>query len=148
MRGLGHDALMQARDQFLQLASQDPTLSLVRPNGKSDEPQYQVVIDDEKARALQVSIEDINDTMSVAVGLGLCERFHRPRPGQAGLCAGQHGLAPGAGGFRQWYVRNAVGEMVPFSAFATGEWIYGSPKLERYNGVPAVEILGQPAPGS
>jgi multidrug efflux pump len=145
--GLGHDTLMRARDQFLQLASQDQALSLVRPNGKSDEPQYQVVIDDEKARALQVSIEDINDTMSVAWGSAYVNDFiDRGRVKRVYVQGNLDSrLAPED--FGKWYVRNAVGEMVPFSAFATGEWIYGSPKLERYNGVPAVEILGQPAPG-
>jgi hydrophobe/amphiphile efflux-1 (HAE1) family protein len=145
--GLGHDTLMRARDQFLQLASQDPALSLVRPNGKSDEPQYQVVIDDEKARALQVSIEDINDTMSVAWGSAYVNDFiDRGRVKRVYVQGNLDSrLAPED--FGKWYVRNAVGAMVPFSAFATGEWMYGSPKLERYNGVSAVEVLGQPAPG-
>jgi len=145
--GLGHQALMQARDRFLQLASQDPALSLVRPNGKSDEPQYQIIIDDEKARALQVSIDDINQTMSVAWGSAYVNDFvDRGRVKRVYVQGNMDSrLAPDD--FGKWYVRNTIGEMVPFSAFATGEWIYGSPKLERYNGVPAAEILGQPATG-
>ena len=145
--GLGHEALMQARGQFLQLASQDPALSLVRPNGKSDEPQYQVTIDDEKARALQVSIDDINQTMSVAWGSAYVNDFiDRGRVKRVYVQGNMDSrLAPDD--FGKWYVRNAAGDMVPFSAFATGQWIYGAPKLERYNGVPAAEILGQPAAG-
>jgi len=145
--GLGHGALMQARDQFLQLASQNPALSLVRPNGKSDEPQYQVTIDDEKARALQVSIDDINQTMSVAWGSAYVNDFVDRGRVKRVYVQGNMDSRLSPDDFGKWYVRNAVGEMVPFSAFATGEWIYGSPKLERYNGVPAAEILGQPTAG-
>ncbi|KTC32548.1 MAG: efflux RND transporter permease subunit [Pseudomonas sp.] len=145
--GVGHEALMAARNQFLELAAQDPRLRSVRPNGKDDEPQFQVRIDDEKARALQVSIAAINETMSAAWGsmyvndfidLGRVKRVYLQ-----GVDTSR--IAPED--FDKWYVRNNLGQMVPFSAFATGAWIYGSPKLERYGGIPAVQILGEPAPG-
>ncbi|GAB3395240.1 efflux RND transporter permease subunit [Azotobacter armeniacus] len=145
--GLGHEALMAARNQFLGLAAQESVLTMVRPNGKDDEAQYQVIIDDEKARALQVSIEEINRTMSVAWGSAYVNDFiDRGRVKRVYVQGKQDArLAPED--FDKWYVRNTQGEMVPFSAFASGQWIYGSPKLERYNGISSVEILGQPAAG-
>jgi multidrug efflux pump len=145
--GMGHEKLMEARNQFLQLAAQDPSLIRVRPNGLNDEPQYQITIDKEKARALQVSISDINNTMSTAWGSSYVNDFiDRGRVKKVyvqGEVSGR--IAPED--FDKWYVRNARGEMVRFSAFANGHWIFGSPKLERYNGVPGVEIMGEPALG-
>ncbi|AJE23375.1 efflux RND transporter permease subunit [Azotobacter chroococcum] len=145
--GLGHEALMAARNQFLGLAAQEPVLTMVRPNGKDDEAQYQVTIDDEKARALQVSIAEINNTMSVAWGSAYVNDFiDRGRVKRVYVQGKQDArLAPED--FDKWYVRNAEDQMVPFSAFASGQWVYGSPKLERYNGIASVEILGQPAAG-
>ncbi|MCM2330857.1 MAG: efflux RND transporter permease subunit [Pseudomonas sagittaria] len=145
--GMGHEALMEARNQFLQLANQNPVLRMVRPNGKDDEPQFKVNIDDEKARALQVSIASINDTMSAAWGSMYVNDFiDRGRVKRVYL-QGEDSSRISPEDFDKWYVRNALGEMVPFSAFATGEWVYGSPKLERYGGISSVEILGEPAPG-
>ncbi|WP_249674663.1 efflux RND transporter permease subunit [Pseudomonas abieticivorans] len=145
--GVGHDGLMAARDKFLALAAQDPVLALTRPNGLNDEAQYKVQIDKEKARALQVSIADIDNTMSVAWGSAYVNDFiDRDRVKKVYVQGNQDSrLSPED--FAKWYVRNAAGKMVPFSAFASGHWIYGSPKLERFNGISSVEILGQPAPG-
>ncbi|EMZ44055.1 toluene efflux pump membrane transporter TtgE [Pseudomonas aeruginosa str. Stone 130] len=145
--GRGHTALMEARDQFLQLAGENPVLRSVRANGKDDEPQYKVSIDDEKARALQVSIQDINDTMSAAWGSMYVNDFiDRGRVKRVYL-QGVDTARISPEDFDKWYVRNKVGQMVPFSAFAKGEWVYGSPKLERFGGISAVQILGEPAPG-
>jgi len=145
--GLGHDALMQARNQFLQLAAQSPVLQAVRPNGLNDEPQYQLLIDDEKARALGVSLSDINNTLAVGWGSSYVNDFiDRGRVKKVYV----QGDAPSRmtpEDLDKWFVRNDQGEMVPFSAFGSGEWIYGSPKLARYNGVPGMEILGEPAAG-
>ncbi|KSW22454.1 MULTISPECIES: efflux RND transporter permease subunit [unclassified Pseudomonas] len=145
--GLGHEKLMQARDRFLELAAADPVLKNVRPNGMNDEPQYQVVIDKEKARALQVSISDINATMSTAWGSAYVNDFVDRGRVKKVYVQGAIDSRISPEDFAKWYVRNARGEMVKFSAFASGYWTYGSPKLERYNGVPAVEIQGEPAPG-
>ena len=145
--GLGHTALMAARDQFIDLARKDPVLALTRPNGMNDEAQYEVTIDDEKARALQVAISDVNDTMSVAWGSAYVNDFIDRGRVKKVYVQGDEGSRLSPEDFDKWYVRNANGKMVPFSAFATGKWISGSPKLERYNGIPSVEILGQPAPG-
>ncbi|WP_164080755.1 efflux RND transporter permease subunit [Stenotrophomonas maltophilia] len=145
--GQGHEHLMQARGQFLAEAAGHPALALVRPNGMEDEPQYQVLIDDEKARVLGVDLADVNDTMSAAWGSAYVNNFlDRGRIKRVYL----QGIAQSRiteADFAQWYVRNGNGDMVSFASFATGQWIKGSPKLERYNGVPAIEILGEPAPG-
>lgn len=145
--GLGHARLIEARNQFLGLASQSKLLTAVRPNGLSDEPQYKIDIDREKASAFGLSIADIDDTLSAAWGSSYVNQFiDRGRVKRVFL----QGDAPARmrpEDFDKWYVRNAGGEMVPFSAFSSGRWIYGPPKLERYNGIASAEILGQPAPG-
>ncbi len=145
--GVGHEVLMQARNQFLGMASQNPALQRVRPNGLNDEPQYKLLIDDEKASALGVSLADINTTVSIAWGSNYVNDFiDRGRVKKVYL-QGRPNARMSPEDLDKWYVRNSSGEMVPFSAFATGEWSYGSPKLARYNGVPAMEVLGEPAPG-
>ncbi|MCO1831903.1 multidrug efflux RND transporter permease subunit [Pseudomonas aeruginosa] len=145
--GVGHEVLLQARNKFLMLAAQNPALQRVRPNGMSDEPQYKLEIDDEKASALGVSLADINSTVSIAWGSSYVNDFiDRGRVKRVYL-QGRPDARMNPDDLSKWYVRNDKGEMVPFNAFATGKWEYGSPKLERYNGVPAMEILGEPAPG-
>jgi multidrug efflux pump len=145
--GLGHEALMAARDQFIELARKDPVLANVRPNGKDDEPQFKVTIDNEQARVHQVSIASINETMSAAWGSAYVNDFIDRGRVKRVYIQGNVDSRLGPEDFGKWYVRNAVGEMVPFSAFATGTWVKGSPKLERFGGISAVEILGEPAPG-
>jgi len=145
--GVGHQVLTQARDQFLQLASQNPKLAAVRMNGLRDEPQYQLLIDDEKARAQGVSLAEIDQTLSIAWGGSYVNDFiDRGRVKKVYL-QGTAGARMNPEDLDKWFVRNAAGQMVPFSAFASGQWIYGPPKLARYNGVPAMEIMGAAAPG-
>ncbi|NWL78058.1 hydrophobe/amphiphile efflux-1 family RND transporter [Pseudomonas taiwanensis] len=145
--GVGHEALNAARDQFLELAAKDPVLNRVRANGLRDEPQYQLQIDDEKARAHGISLSDINNTVSIAWGASYVNDFiDRGRVKKVYL-QGEPEARMNPEDLNKWYVRNDKGQMVPFSAFASGEWTYGAPKLARYNGVPAVEILGEAAPG-
>ena len=145
--GIGHDKLMEARNQFLGLAAQSKVLYQVRPNGLNDEPQYHLEIDDAKARALGVSISDINSTLSISFGSSYVNDFIDRGRVKKVYVQGQAGARMSPEDMKKWYVRNSAGTMVPFSAFAKGEWIYGSPKLARYNGVEAMEILGSPAPG-
>ncbi|UQZ87910.1 hydrophobe/amphiphile efflux-1 family RND transporter [Deltaproteobacteria bacterium Smac51] len=145
--GLGHDGLMAARNQFLGLAAQDKTLTLVRPNGLDDQPQYKVVIDDEKARTLSTSLSDINSTMSVAWGSAYVNDFIDQGRVKKVYVQGEEASRISPEDFNRWHVRNTNGQMVPFAAFSEGEWMMGSPKLERYNGVAAMEILGQGAAG-
>jgi multidrug efflux pump len=146
--GLGHEALMAARNQLLGMAAKDPTLALVRPNGLNDTPQYKIDIDREKAQALGVTASAIDQTFSIAWASQYVNNFLDTdnRIKKVYVMAD----AP----FRMnpqdldiWYVRNGAGGMVPFSSFATGHWTYGSPKLERYNGISSLEIQGAAAEG-
>jgi len=145
--GLGHTALLDARNRLLGAASQDRRLANVRPNGQEDSPQLRLDIDTRKAGALGLSMGDINTTLSVAWGGRYIDDFiDRGRVKRVYLQAdAPFRMVPED--FRLWSVRNRNGEMVPFSAFADWRWDYGSPRLERYNGVSAVEINGDAAPG-
>ncbi len=145
--GLGHDALIAARNQFLGMASQDKRLVGVRPNGQEDVAEYQLDIDHAKAGALGVSVADINHTLATAWGGSYVNDFiDRGRIKKVYLQADADArMTPED--LPKWYVRNKQGEMVPLSAFTTAHWAYGSPRLERYNGQPSVELQGQAAPG-
>ena len=145
--GIGHEKLMEARNQFLGMASQSKVLAGVRPNGLNDEPQYQLEIDDEAARALGVSLSDINSTLSIGLGASYVNDFIDRGRVKKVFLQGDAESRMNPEDLKKWYVRNDQGTMVPFSAFAKGKWIYGAPKLSRYNGVEAMEILGAPAPG-
>jgi len=146
--GLGHDKLLQARDQLLALARANPNLALVRANGLNDTPQYKVDIDREKASALGVDLSAIDQTFSIAWGSSYVNNF-LDTDGRIKRVYVQadapYRMNPED--LQSLFVRNGAGSMVPFTAFAAGSWTYGSPKLERYNGVPSVEIQGQAAPG-
>ncbi len=145
--GAGHEALLAARNQLLGAAAQSPLLSGVRPNGQEDTPQFRLQIDTEKAAALGVPVASINNTLSVAWGGQYVDDFiDRGRVKRVYVQAdAPFRMVPED--FAQWYTRNATGEMVPFSAFASTRWEYGSPRLERFNGVSAMNITGTPAPG-
>ncbi len=143
----GHEKLMAARNQFLMLAAQDHRLTATRPNGMEDEPQYQLVIDDERARALGLSLEDINDTLSAAWGSSYVNQFMYQGRVKKVYIQGNAGSRVTPEDLNKWYFRNSSDEMVPFSAFGSGKWSYGSPRFERFNGVSAVEIMGSPASG-
>ncbi|MGQ0836466.1 MAG: efflux RND transporter permease subunit [Gammaproteobacteria bacterium] len=145
--GAGHAALIDARNRFLGMAAQSKLLANVRPNGQEDAPQFQLDIDTEKAAAQQLSIAEINATLSVAWGGRYIDDFiDRGRVKRVYLQAdAPFRMVPED--FNRWYVRNADGEMVPFSSFATSIWTYGSPRLERYNGASAVQLNGEAAPG-
>ena len=144
---LGHDALMQARNQFLGMAAQHPDLAGVRPNGLEDAPQLRLDVDHAKAGALGVSVADINAMLSTAWGSAYVNDFiDRGRVKRVYLQSDAN-FRMQTEDLNQWRVRNKAGQMVPFSAFGSARWELGSPRLERYNGLPAVEVLGQPAPG-
>ncbi len=145
--GLGHAALIDARNRLLGAAAQNRRLANVRPNGQDDTPQLRLDIDTRKAGALGLSTTDINTTLSIAWGGSYIDDFlDRGRVKRVYVQAdAPFRMVPED--FRLWSVRNANGEMVPFSAFASWRWDFGSPRLERYNGVSAVEINGEAAPG-
>ncbi|MFF7706712.1 efflux RND transporter permease subunit [Pseudomonas sp. NPDC007930] len=145
--GVGHEKLMEARGKFLELAAQSPVLAGVRPNGLNDQPQYHLTIDDERARALGLALDDVNTTLSVAYGSRYVNDFIDRGRVKRVYVQGQADSRMRVEDLGKWFVRSSTGAMVPFSAFAHGEWVYGSPKLSRYNGVSAEEILGTPAPG-
>jgi multidrug efflux pump len=145
--GLGHDRLLAARNQFLGMAARDPILAGVRPNGQEDTPQLQLDVDEARVGALGLTQADVNDTLSTASGGQYVDNFidrgrikrvyiqgdapYRSRPEDLG----------------QWHVRGSSGEMAPFSAFSTSHWAMGPSQLQRYNGLPAMEVQGQAAPG-
>ena len=145
--GHGHEALMAARNQLLGLAAQDERLAGVRPNGQEDTPQYKLDVDHEKAAALGVSVADISRMFTTVWASSYVNDFiDNGRVKRVYM----QGAAP----FRMmpddvgnWHIRNNQGEMVPFSAFTSGHWTYGSPRLERYNGVSSMNIQGQAAQG-
>ncbi|WP_406663493.1 efflux RND transporter permease subunit [Gallaecimonas sp. GXIMD1310] len=143
----GHDKLMAARNQLLGMAAQQPNLVAVRPNGQGDKSQYQLDIDHTKATALGVSIGDINNVLSTAWGGRYVNDFiDRGRVKRVYVQSdAPYRMLPKD--MNDWYVRNDKGDMVPFSAFASGHWTYGSPQLRRYNGLPAMQIQGAAAPG-
>ncbi|WP_154918323.1 multidrug efflux RND transporter permease subunit AcrB [Klebsiella michiganensis] len=146
--GLGHEKLTQARNQLFGMVAQHPdVLTGVRPNGLEDTPQFKVDIDQEKAQALGVSISDINTTLGAAWGGSYVNDFiDRGRVKKVYIMSeAKYRMLPEDIG--NWYVRGSDGQMVPFSTFSTSRWEYGSPRLERYNGLPSMEILGQATPG-
>ena len=145
--GLGHEALTQARNQFLGAAAQSKLLANVRPNGQEDTPQFRIDVDTEKAGALGLTTASINETLSAAWGGQYIDDFiDRGRVKRVMVQAdAPFRMLPED--FGRWSVRNNKGEMVPFRAFASSHWDYGSPRLERYNGVSAMNINGEPAPG-
>jgi multidrug efflux pump len=143
----GHGQLMGARNQLLGMAGQNKALVGTRPNGQEDTPQYAISIDQEKATALGISLSSIDTTLSVAWGGNYVNDFLDRGRVKKVYVQGDSGSRMQPEDVDRWYVRNGNGDMVPFSAFASGRWTYGSPRLERFNGLPAVEIQGQAAPG-
>jgi hydrophobe/amphiphile efflux-1 (HAE1) family protein len=145
--GLGHRALIAARNQLLGMAVQDPILTAVRPNGLEDVPEYRVDVDWEQAGMRGASISTIHNTISTAFGSSYVNDFI-----QAGRVKRVYLQADAAyrmlpNDLDRLYIRNTEGKMVPFSSFASGHWTYGSPKLERYNGFPSINLWGEAARG-
>lgn len=145
--GLGHEALTNARNQLLGMAAQNPALAGVRPNGLADVPQYKITIDQEKASALGLSLAEINATLQTAWGSAYVNDFLHEGRIKKVFMQGDAPYRMNPDDVASWHVRNAAGQMVPFSAFSTGTWDYGSPKLQRYNGIASENIQGAPAPG-
>ncbi|MEQ9861522.1 efflux RND transporter permease subunit [Pectobacterium cacticida] len=145
---LGHEKLTEARNQLLGMAAQHPdTLVQVRPNGMEDTPQFRLDIDQEKAQALGVSLSDISSTLATTLGGSYVNDFiDRGRVKKVYVQAdAPFRMLPDD--IKNWYIRGNNGQMVPFSAFTTSHWEYGSPRLERYNGQPSMQIQGEAAPG-
>ena len=145
--GLGHQKLMEARNELLRTASKDPRLTKVRANGMEDVPEYRVDVDWERAGVLGVPIASIHNTLSAAFGSSYVNNFIQGgRVKRVFLQAdAPYRMLPKD--VEKLYVRNSAGKMVPFSAFSTAHWSAGSPRLERFNGFPSMNIQGEPAPG-
>jgi hydrophobe/amphiphile efflux-1 (HAE1) family protein len=145
--GLGHTPLMNARNQLLGMAAQDPRLVSVRPNGMEDVPEFRIDVDWEKAGTLGLPITSIHSTISAAFGSAYVNDFiqgGRVKRVYAQADAPYRMLPKD---LEKLYVRNTTGKMVPIASFASTRWTTGSPRLERYNGFPSVNIWGEPAPG-
>ncbi|MFL9926222.1 efflux RND transporter permease subunit [Herbaspirillum lusitanum] len=145
---LGHAAMMQARNQLLGELSKDKRLVAVRPNGLEDTPEFRLAVDPHKAGALGVTMSDINDTIATAWGSSYVNDFIDKGRVKKVMLQGEAQYRMLPSDVDRWYVRNSAGTMVPFTSFATGSWTSGSPRLERYNGVPSMEILGMALPGA
>ena len=145
--GVGHEALMAARNQLLGMAAQNKALVGVRPNGQEDTPQYKITVDQQKATALGLTVADVNKVLSVGWGSAYVNDFVDRGRVKKVFLQGQADARMVPEDLNKWFVRNAAGDMVPFAAFAHGEWIYASPRLERYNGLSSVNVQGAPAPG-
>lgn len=147
LNGMGHDALLAAKDRFVAEARKRPELTSVRTTNLDDATELRLDIDDRKAAALNLSYNDINNVLSSAMGGTYVNDFLNNGRVKRVYIQGDapHRMLPQD--IAKWSVRNKNGEMVPFSAFSTAHWAYGSPQLVRYNGAPAYEIVGNAAPG-
>lgn len=145
--GLDHEALMAARNKLLGMAAQDPRLIRVRPNGMEDVAQYRVAVDWEKAGAMGVPITAIHNTIAAAFGSAYANDFIQAGRVKRVFVQADAPYRMLPKDLKKLYIRSSAGKMVPFSSFASGYWTMGSPKLERYNGFPSIEIWGEPAPG-
>ncbi len=145
--GLGHDALMAARNQLIDLARKDPRLAKVRPSGLDDTPQFNLDVDQQKAVALGVSLADVNQTLAATWGVTYVNDFMDKGRTKRVFLQADAPFRMNPEDLDLWYVRNRAGEMVPLSAISARRWSFGSPKLERFNGIPAVAIQGEPSAG-
>ncbi len=145
--GVGHQRLMEARNMLLGMAAKNPNLMMVRPNGLEDTAQFLLEVDWERAGALGLSIADIQETISTAWGSAYVNDFIDKGRVKKVYMQGDARFRMNPEDLDKWYVRNQAGNMVPVFSFAKAEWKFGSPRLERYNGLPSVEIWGQPAFG-
>ena len=145
--GLGHDKLIEVRNQLLAEMAKSPILQKVRPNGLEDNAQFFLDIDYKKAKVLGIEISDINQSLSIAWASSYVNDFiDRGRSKKVYIQAdAEYRMTPED--LDLWYVRNNKNEMVPLSAFSSSHWGKGSPQLVRFNGSSAVEIVGEAASG-
>ncbi|HRK57747.1 MAG TPA: efflux RND transporter permease subunit, partial [Burkholderiaceae bacterium] len=144
---VGHEALMQARNQVLAQAAQNPKLMGVRPNGLGDVSQFNINIDSERAAAMGLALSDINQTLQIAWGSSYINDYLDQGAIKRVYIQAEAPYRMSGQDLRRWYVRNQEQKMVPFDAFSSAQWSYGSPRLERFNGQASVNIQGAPAPG-
>jgi len=145
--GLGHEALMEARNRFLGMAAADPRLANVRPNGMDDVPEFRVDVDWDRAGALGVPVSSVHSTIAAAFGGAYVNDFVQGGRVKRVYVQADAPYRMLPGDLDRLRVRNAAGEMVPFASLASTRWTMGSPRLERFNGFPSLNIWGEPAPG-
>ncbi len=145
--GLGHERMAEAQKQLLALAANDPILTGVRANNQPDTPQLHLDIDDAKATALGLNIADVDNTFATAWGSSFVDNFVDRGRVKRVFIQGDAPFRSRPEDIGAWYVRGSSGAMAPFSAFASSSWTVGPSQLGRYNGQPALEVQGQPAPG-
>jgi HAE1 family hydrophobic/amphiphilic exporter-1 len=145
--GLGHQKLIEARDQLLSMAAKDPVLAKVRSHGLEDVPEYRIDVDWKKAGALGLPITSIHNTISAAFGSAYVNDFIQSGRVKRVYAQAEAPYRMSPNDLERLHVRNKAGNMVPFSSFASGHWTYGSPRLQRFNGFSSVNILGESAPG-
>ncbi len=147
LNGQGHDALVAARDRVLELAKGHTMLRSLRSTNLDDTTELGVTIDDRKAAALGLSTANINNVLSSALGGSYVNDFLNNGRVKRVYIQGDAPYRMLPQDIGQWTVRNDKGQMVPFSAFSSTSWTYGSPQLQRYNGSPSYEFVGDAAPG-
>ncbi|WMJ70903.1 efflux RND transporter permease subunit [Stenotrophomonas sp. 24(2023)] len=145
--GLGHAALVSARDQLLKAAAADPKLVNVRYASLEDAPVYAVKVDDAKAQAMGVNPQDINDTLNSALGGDFVNNFIYKGRIKKVFIQGTAEARMQPQDIERWSVRNQAGQMVPLSSLVSAHWTSAPAALQRYNGVSTMEITGQAAPG-
>jgi len=147
LAGLGHEKLLAARDQLIEMASKNPLVTGVRMQGLDDAAQFKIDVDEGKASAFGVGLGDINSTLQTSFGSSYVNNFINGNRVQRVIVQLDAPFRMSPDDVKGIFVRNRTGTMVPLSAFTTVKWIYGSPQLQNYNGFPAYEIVGAPAPG-
>ena len=147
INGLGHEALVKARDQALQSLGARKDVINVRSNNLEDTPQFAVDIDDARAGALSLSTTAIDSTLSSAMGGTYINDFLNNGRVKRVYMQGDTEFRMLPADIGRWSARNNDGQMVPFTAFSSTRWTYGSPQLQRYNGSPAYEFVGDAAAG-
>ena len=147
LAGLGHAKLLAARNQLLEMAAKNPLVVGVRVQGLEDAAQLKINVDEGKANALGVALGDINSTLQTCFGSAYVNNFINGNRVQRVIVQLDAPFRMSPDDVKNVYVRNRTGTMVPLSTFTTVSWVYGSPQLQNYNGFPAYELVGAPAPG-
>ncbi len=145
--GLGRDKLLEARNMALGIAAQNPALTGVRPEGQEAAPQLFIDVDRLKASALGVSLADLNETLQSSLGVAYINDFVRLGRILRVQMQAEADTRRTPEDILRLPVRNGRGEMIPLAEIASAKWVVGSPKLDRYNGLPAMKLSGSPAPG-
>lgn len=145
--GLGHGALMEARDELIKRTASDARVTRVRANNLDDRPEYRINVDQEQAMALGLSVYQINSALSAVWGGAYVNDFIHGERSKRVYLQGDAPYRMGPEDLSKWYLRNQQGDMVPFPSFASGEWGQGPPNLDRYNGFATIAIQGEAAAG-